>query len=135
MARLTIAALVLSLAAACAPPSAPEAAPAESTAPAEPAAAAAPADAWIGQWNGVEGTYLKIEAAGAPGQYTLNQGTLDGVKTYQGAASGEAITFSRTPGGPIETVRAGTGDETGLKWLAGKSNCLVIKAGEGYCRD
>jgi hypothetical protein len=22
-----------------------------------------------------------------------------------------------------------------MKWLAGRKDCLVVKAGEGYCRD
>ena len=37
--------------------------------------------------------------------------------------------------GVQETVRAGDGDATGMKWLAGRKDCLVVKAGEGYCRD
>jgi hypothetical protein len=26
------------------------------------------------------------------------------------------------------------GDATGLKYLAGKTDCLTVKSGEGYCR-
>ena len=37
--------------------------------------------------------------------------------------------------GRAESIAATTGDETGMKWLAGKTNCLTIKVGEGYCRD
>lgn len=125
---------VLAALAACGPQApAPEAAT-ESTAEPAPGAAPLPTDAWLGDWPGVEGTYLKIAAGPSPGQYTLTQGTLDGVHTYQGAAAGERIAFTRTPGAPPEHVRAGTGAETGLKWLADKTDCLVIKDGEGYCR-
>lgn len=97
-----------------------------------PAPVAAATDAWIGQWPGVEGTFLKVEAGAAAGTYTLTQGTLDGVNTYQGAADGTVIAFERN--GIRETVRAGSGADTGLKWLAEKTDCLVIKDGEGYCR-
>lgn len=106
--------------------------PAPATPAPEPVASAPPTDAWLGQWPGVEGTFLKIERAGSAGAYTLTQGTLDGVLTYVGVAEGSAIAFERD--GQKETVRAGTGAETGLKWLAEKNNCLVIKPGEGYCR-
>ena len=27
------------------------------------------------------------------------------------------------------------GDATGLKYLAGKKDCLTVEPGEGYCRD
>jgi len=37
--------------------------------------------------------------------------------------------------GRPESIRAATGDETGLKWLAGKQNCLMIQQGEGFCRE
>jgi hypothetical protein len=50
-----------------------------------------------------------------------------------GTADGDVIRFER--GGVRETIRKATGDQTGLKWLAGKQNCLVIKQAEGFCRD
>lgn len=99
-----------------------------------PAPAPAPTDAWIGQWPGVEGTYLKIEPGAAPGTYTLTQGTLDGVNVWQGTAAGDAIAFTRAEGAAPESIRATTGAETGLKWLLEKTDCLTIKTGEGYCR-
>jgi len=34
-----------------------------------------------------------------------------------------------------ESIRPTNGDETGMKWLAGKKNCLTVRPGEGYCRD
>ena len=37
--------------------------------------------------------------------------------------------------GVAETAVPGNGDAAGLKYLAGKQDCLVVKPGEGYCRD
>jgi hypothetical protein len=66
------------------------------------------------------------------GNYTLTEGTLDGVVTFEGRAEGDAIVFDRD--GVAESIRAGDGAATGLKWLDGKTDCLVIKEGEGFCR-
>lgn len=113
-------------------PSAPAA-----TVPAAPPAAAAPAvaatDAWIGQWTGPEGTFLRIERTGAPGRYAITIRDLDEARRYEGQADGMLIRFDRD--GSQATIRAGDGDATGMKWLAGKRDCLVIAMGEGYCRD
>lgn len=107
----------------------PVAVPAPVPAP-TPAATTAAADGWLGRWNGPEGTYLDL--AGGQGRYEITIRDLDGPKTYQGRAEGDAIVFER--GGMRETIRAGTGDQAGMKWLAGRSDCLVVRAGEGYCR-
>jgi len=96
-------------------------------------AAPLPTDAWIGKWMGAEGLVLSIQPAGEPGRYVLSVTLLDGTKSYDGAADGDVIRFTRD--GRPESVRAATGDETGLKWLAGKQNCLMIKQGEGFCRE
>ena len=37
--------------------------------------------------------------------------------------------------GKSETISAGSGRDTGMKWLLDKKNCLIIKIGEGFCRD
>jgi hypothetical protein len=34
-----------------------------------------------------------------------------------------------------ESIHAGNGEDTGMKWLLDKKNCLIIKYGEGFCRD
>jgi len=88
-------------------------------------------DAWVGRWTGPEGTYLEIAAAAEAYQITIKD--LDAARTFSGEASGDRIEFRRD--GTAESIRATTGDETGMKWLAGKKNCLTIKAGEGFCRD
>ncbi len=90
-------------------------------------------DAWIGKWIGVEGTVLDIQPSGEAGHYLLSVTLLDGTKSYDGTAEGDMIRFTRD--GRPESVRAATGNDTGLKWLAGKQNCLMIQQGEGFCRD
>jgi hypothetical protein len=88
-------------------------------------------DEWLGQWNGPEGTFLRLE--GGKGRYDITIQDLDGPRTYQGTAAGAQIQFERNGG--KESIRATDGNETGMKWLRDKSNCLTIKPGEGYCRD
>jgi hypothetical protein len=96
------------------------------------ATATAPAtDKWLGQWNGPEGTFLRLE--GRKGKYEITIQDLDGPKTYQGISLGDQIQFERD--GATETIRATNGAETGMKWLSEKANCLTIRPGEGYCRD
>ena len=95
----------------------------------DPAGAAT--DAWVGRWIGPEGTYLEL--AGANGAYEVTIKDLDAARTFAGATAGDRIEFQRD--GVAESIRATNGDATGMKWLAGKTNCLTIKPGEGYCRD
>jgi len=87
-------------------------------------------DGWAGRWNGPEGTYLDI--AGANGVYAITVKDLDAARTFAGSAVGERIEFRRDSS--IESLRATNGDATGMKWLAGKTDCLTIKPGEGFCR-
>ena len=91
----------------------------------------ATADAWVGDWVGPEGTSLRIakEQIG----YELTVTGLDGPRSFHAFASDEVLQFERD--GVLETVRAGDGKATGMKWLEGERNCLVVKPGEGYCRD
>jgi hypothetical protein len=88
-------------------------------------------DQWSGQWNGPEGTFLRI--AGGQGKYEITIQNLDGPRTFQGSAAGHQIQFERD--GVKESIRATNGVETGMKWLSEKSNCLTVRAGEGYCRN
>ena len=90
---------------------------------------------WAGKWIGVEGMYATITTA-EPGKYKLEMqsGTDDSTKgTYDGEDSEHGIKFKR--GAEELSLRQGSGDETGLKYLAGKKECLIVKQGEGYCRD
>ena len=91
-------------------------------------------DAWVGRWTGVEGTYLVISKAALPDHYRLEmQYTLDSNGKYDGVGTDAGIAFTRPDGKQV--LRASDGDATGLKWLAGKKDCLTVKTGEGYCRD
>ncbi len=109
-----------------------DAAPVEA---AESSASAAPhqyAD-WAGQWTGVEGMYVTITPS-EPGRYSLEmQSDLDTKGTYEGRDGATGIEFER--GGETLSLTASDGDATGLKYLAGKKDCLTVKTGEGYCRD
>lgn len=107
------------------------------TVPDESAPAETNADtaSWVGKWIGVEGMYLNITQSGE-GKFALEMqsgtdATTKGI--YEGVAEPDGITFKR--GGETLTLRASDGDATGLKWLAGKKDCLTVKQGEGYCRD
>ncbi len=78
--------------------------------------------------------YLTIAGTGTPGRYRLDmQWDLDNAGTFDGTARGDTIVFER--GGVRETLRPTDGEQTGLKYLAGKTRCLTVKPGEGYCRD
>ena len=90
-----------------------------------------PADAWLGRWNGPEGTYLLLE--GGSGRYNITIRDLDGPRTFAGVATANAIQFERD--GRTESLRATDGEGTGMKWQAGKIDCLTVRVGEGYCRD
>jgi hypothetical protein len=91
-------------------------------------------DAWIGRWKGVEGTYLKVSKGAEAGTYKLEmQYTLDDKGTFDGKGTSKGISFTRPDGDQVLTPS--DGDATGLKWLAGKKDCLTVKTGEGYCRD
>lgn len=105
---------------------------------AEPTSANAPVvtDGWAGRWNGPEGLFLDIGLAGgtASGRYKLTiKNSLDSQARYEGQAEGDTIRFVR--GGRALRIRAGSGAETGFKWLADERDCLIVEADrEGYCR-
>lgn len=84
-----------------------------------------------GKWPGAEGTYLNITKKGD--KYSIEIKGLDKAETFEGTAKGDTIEFQRK--GKTETIRAASGDETGVKSLAGEKNCVVItKGSEGFCR-
>jgi hypothetical protein len=89
-------------------------------------------DAWLGRWNGPEGTFLLLEKAGGEG-YSVTVQNLDGPRVFRGTAIGDRIEFDRD--GVTKSVRPTDGAATGMKWLADKADCLTIRYGEGYCRD
>ena len=87
-------------------------------------------DRWLGQWNGPEGSFLRID--GGQGKYDVTIQNLDGPRTFQGSSADGQIQFERN--GLKESIRATSGAQTGMKWLTDKTNCLTVRAGEGYCR-
>lgn len=88
---------------------------------------------YVGRYVGVEGMYLNIKHAATPGRYRLEmQWDLDNKGEFKGDAVGDTIVFERN--GVRETLRPTNGDATGLKYLAGKTECLTVKLGEGYCK-
>ena len=88
-------------------------------------------DRWLGQWNGPEGTFLRL--TGGTGKYEITIQNLDGPRAFQGSAVDDQIQFERD--GVKGSIRATNGAGTGMKWLSDKSNCLTVRPGEGYCRD
>lgn len=106
-------------------------APSTSNTVSSAAAASIATDAWVGKWNGTEGTFLEI--AGSNGIYTITIQDLDGPKQFQGKSNGNEISFERN--GTMEAIQSSNGTDTGMKWLAEKSDCLRVRLGEGWCRD
>lgn len=93
-------------------------------------------DAWVGRWIGVEGLNLTVTKLAEAGHYQLDMqyGTdADMAGSYEGTGTPDGIAFTRPDGAQV--LRAASGDETGLKYLAGKTDCLKVKDGEGYCRQ
>ena len=84
-----------------------------------------------GKWTGPEGTYLSVTNLG--GFYEVRIKDLDAEKMFPAQAENGNLTFTRD--GIKETIKPGDGAATGMKWLADKKNCIVVKMGEGYCRD
>lgn len=87
---------------------------------------------WHGKWTGVEGTYLSLTPQ-ENGVYRIEIADLDGPRDFTGTAKEGGIEFTRN--GETHVIHSGTGEETGMKWLADKKDCLVVAANEGYCRD
>lgn len=103
------------------------------TVPAETLPATIDVAAWAGKWTGPEGMFATVTPA-ADGKVSLEmQSDLDTKGSYEGTATADGISFKR--GEETLVLKKATGDETGLKYLAGKKDCLMVKSGEGYCRD
>lgn len=100
-----------------------------------PADTARPQSDYLGKWIGVEGMVLNVAAKPGGGVTMDMRWGLDDdmAGTFDGSVTAEGLRFMRN--GVAETAVFTDGDATGLKWLAGKQNCLTVKPGEGYCRD
>ncbi|WP_298331653.1 hypothetical protein [Asticcacaulis sp.] len=87
---------------------------------------------YAGRWTGVEGTYMTITPQ-SDTAYQVVIADLDGPKTYAGTLQADGLHIERN--GTALVIVPGDGEATGMKWLAEKSDCLVVAANEGYCRD
>ena len=85
---------------------------------------------WLGKWTGPEGTFLELSKDGD--KFVVRINSLDGPATYAGIGVRDHIEFQRN--GKSESIHAGNGEDTGMKWLLDEKNCLVIKKSEGFCR-
>jgi hypothetical protein len=85
-----------------------------------------------GAWPGAEGASLNVTKNGE--KYKVEMKNADGKsETFEGTAAGDSIQFTRK--GRLETIKPATAEETGMKWIQGEKNCVVItKGSEGYCR-
>ncbi|WP_294288092.1 hypothetical protein [uncultured Sphingomonas sp.] len=90
---------------------------------------------YLGRWVGVEGMILNVAAKPGGGVTMDMRWGLDDdmAGKFDGSVTAEGLRFMRN--GVAETAVHTDGDATGLKWLAGKKDCLTVKPGEGYCRD
>ena len=104
-----------------------------SPAPATPADTAKVEADYLGRWTGVEGMVLVVASKPGGGVTLEMQWDLDNTGNFDGSATAEGLRFMRN--GVAETAVHTDGDATGLKYLAGKQDCLTVKPGEGYCRD
>ena len=109
-----------------------DASPGPITAPGPTATANQESD-YLGRWTGVEGMYLVVAAKPGGGVTLDMQWDLDHKGSFDGSVTAEGLRFMRN--GVAESAVHTDGDATGLKYLAGKRDCLTVKPGEGYCRD
>lgn len=108
--------------------------PAENAAtPAQTATTAKTEAGYLGRWKGVEGMFLDVKPKAGGGVAIENQWDLDHKGNADGSVTAEGLRWLRD--GAAVTAVASDGDATGLKYLAGKKDCLTVKPGEGYCRD
>lgn len=87
---------------------------------------------YAGRWVGVEGMVLTVATAGGDRVSLDMQYDLDHRQKTTGTVTPDGISFTRD-GQPM-VLKPGDGDATGLKYLAGKTDCLIVKSGEAYCR-
>jgi hypothetical protein len=90
-------------------------------------------ESWIGTWTGPEGTSLTVTQQEEGRLYGLYFVMLDGPIETIGTPTENGIAFNRLDGD--FTLTHGTGEDTGMKWLLEKNDCLVVQQSEGYCRD
>lgn len=90
-----------------------------------------PVQEWLGRWEGVEQTALELSRR-PDGHLQVKLVGLDGEMSVRGVARGDVVEIYHLS--QKRTIRFGNGEDTGMKWLADKKECLIIMTGEGYCR-
>ena len=88
-------------------------------------------ESWLGKWDGPEGTFLQVSKTNDKYQITIQN--LDGPRTFDATPVDGKLQFVRD--GQSESIHAGNGEDAGMKWLLDKKNCLVVRKGEGFCRE
>jgi len=88
-------------------------------------------ESWLGKWDGPEGTFLQVSKTNDKYQITIQN--LDGPRTFDATPVDGKLQFVRD--GQSESIHAGNGKNAGMKWLLDKKNCLVVRKGEGFCRE
>lgn len=113
------------------PAAVPAASPGATVDPKAPAASTK-ITALEGTWPGLDGASLTVTKNGE--KYKVDIAGKDKkVESFEGTAKGDTIEFKRKD--KVETIKAATAEETGMKWLQGEKNCVVItKGSEGYCK-
>lgn len=86
--------------------------------------------AYMGTWTGATGATLKIVPNGTAYTLTLSDGKTG--HDYAGTVKDGALTFDRD--GSTYTLTKGDGTATGQGELKGKHDCVIVAAGEGYCK-
>lgn len=125
------------LAAACSQAHAPQSDTAPAPIPAPTGAISLPDQGlldYTGRWTGVEGMFLDVQRGPGPKRFRLTmQYDLDHKATVDASLVADSLVFTRD--GKELLLHPTDGNATGLKYLAGKKECLTVAPGEGYCRD
>lgn len=88
---------------------------------------------WLGRWQGPEGLFMDVQPGQGDRVRLTVKDNLDSQEIYVGRFDGLSIRFERR--GKTETVRRGSGSETGFSFLRSRRDCLIVVADrEGYCR-
>ena len=89
---------------------------------------------YSGRWIGVEGMYLDVTPTGPTTASLKMRWGLDADMEgrFPATVTRDGLRFTRD--GETLLLRPSDGDATGLKWLAGKKDCLTVATDEGYCR-
>lgn len=88
------------------------------------------AQAYIGEWKAANGDKLTITPNGT--SYDITIKTSAGSRDFPATLNDGALSFTRD--GNSYTLTKGDGTATGVDGLKGKHDCVIVAAGEGYCK-